>query len=98
MFILETKIYAKQQQYACMDEAIRKAQYTSVKCSDCGALVTKTLSTRTHKCKCGCVLDRNDNVAKNILSIGLSTVGHKETKAWGDETSILEGASYEVSS
>ena len=64
-------------------------QYTSVNCSGCGAKVTKTLSTRTHKCKCGCVLDRDENAARNILSLGLSTVGHTGSKAWGDETSIL---------
>ena len=67
------------------------AQYTSVNCSSCGKKVTKTLSTRTHKCKCGCVLDRDENAARNILSVGLSTVGHTGTKAWGDETSILAG-------
>ncbi len=66
-------------------------QYTSVNCSDCGFKVTKTLSTRTHKCKCGCVLDRDENAARNILSIGLSTVGHTGTKAWGDEASVLAG-------
>lgn len=65
------------------------AQYTSAKCSDCGREVTKTLSTRTHKCKCGCILGRDENAARNILSIGLSTVGHTGSKAWGDETSIL---------
>ncbi len=68
-------------------------QYTSVNCSECGAKVTKTLSTRTHKCKCGCILDRDENAARNILSIGLSTVGHTGSKAWGDETSILAGES-----
>ena len=66
-------------------------QYTSINCSECGAKVTKTLSTRTHKCKCGCILDRDENAAKNILSIGLSTVGHTGFQAWGDETSILAG-------
>ncbi len=66
-------------------------QYTSVNCSNCGAKVTKTLSTRTHQCKCGCVLDRDENAARNILSMGLSTVGHTGTKAWGDETAILAG-------
>ncbi len=63
-------------------------QYTSVNCSGCGAKVTKTLSTRTHKCKC-CVLGRDENAARNILSLGLSTVGHTGSQAWGDETSIL---------
>ena len=67
------------------------SQYTSVNCSECGAKVTKTLSTRTHKCKCGCVLDRDENAARNILSIGLSTAGHVGSKAWGDETAILAG-------
>ncbi|HEY9768380.1 MAG TPA: zinc ribbon domain-containing protein [Coleofasciculaceae cyanobacterium] len=44
-------------------------QYTSVNCSECGTKVTKTLSTRTHKCKCSCNLRRDHNVARNILSI-----------------------------
>jgi putative transposase len=35
--------------------------YTSVDCSKCGRQVKKTLSTRTHKCVCGCVLDRDHN-------------------------------------
>ena len=63
-------------------------QYTSINCSDCGAKVKKALSTRTHKCKCGCILGRDENAARNILSLGLSTVGHTGSKAWGDETSI----------
>ena len=58
-------------------------QYTSVNCSECGRKVTKTLSTRTHKCKCGCVLDRDENAARNILSIGLSTVGHTGSQGHG---------------
>ena len=66
-------------------------QYTSVNCSECGAKVTKTLSTRTHQCKCGCILDRDENAARNILSIRLSTLGHTGFQAWGDETSILAG-------
>ena len=64
-------------------------QYTSVNCSKCEAKVTKTLSTRTHKCKCGCILGRDENAARNILSIGLSTVGHTGSKAWGEGTAIL---------
>jgi len=50
--------------------------YTSQECSSCGAIVKKTLSTRTHVCKCGCVMDRDFNAARNILSRGLGTVGH----------------------
>ena len=51
-------------------------QYTSVNCSECGSYVTKALSTRTHRCKCGCNLGRDENAARNILALGLRTVGH----------------------
>jgi putative transposase len=56
-------------------------QYTSSECSSCGEIVKKTLSTRTHVCKCGCVMDRDENAARNILSRGLGTVGHTGTFA-----------------
>ena len=68
--------------------------YTSQECSDCGAIVKKSLSTRTHVCECGCVLDRDENAAINILRRGLRTAGHAGTwlldsqNAFGDETSI----------
>jgi putative transposase len=62
-------------------------QYTSINCFSCGAKVKKALSTRTHKCKCGCILDRDENAAKNILSLGLNTAG-RAVSAWGDTTSI----------
>lgn len=60
--------------------------YTSATCSDCGTIVKKSLSTRTHRCKCGCVLDRDHNAAINILNKGLlkSTVGHTETSTLGE--------------
>ncbi|MBO1047690.1 MAG: transposase [Dolichospermum sp. DEX182a] len=72
-------------------------QYTSVVCSSCGEVVKKTLSTRTHVCQCGCVMDRDENAARNILSRGLSTVGHTGTfmldmsNALGDESSTQAG-------
>jgi putative transposase len=44
--------------------------YTSQACSNCGEIVKKSLSTRTHVCKCGCVLDRDENAAINILNKG----------------------------
>ncbi|MEM9090116.1 MAG: transposase [Cyanobacteria bacterium P01_F01_bin.53] len=50
--------------------------YTSQECSVCGTIVKKSLSTRTHTCKCGCQLDRDHNAAINILNKGLATVGH----------------------
>lgn len=58
--------------------------YTSQDCSECGNRVKKSLSTRTHVCQCGCVLDRDENAARNILMKGLRTVGHTGSKAWGD--------------
>lgn len=61
--------------------------FISVNCSACGAKVKKALSTRTHRCKCGCVLDRDQNAARNILSLGLNTAG-RAVSAWGDKTSI----------
>ncbi len=64
-------------------------QYTSQQCSNCGETVKKSLSTRTHQCKCGCVLDRDENAALNILKKGLSTVGHTGSKAWGESATTL---------
>lgn len=63
-------------------------QYTSQACSECGCKVEKTLSTRTHECPhCGYVADRDENAARNILTLGISTVGHTGTHAWGDSAS-----------
>ena len=61
-------------------------QYTSQNCSNCGEVVKKSLSQRTHRCQhCGVVLDRDKNAAINILELGLRTVGHTETlNASGD--------------
>jgi putative transposase len=61
-------------------------QYTSQNCSNCGEVVKKSLSTRTHKChQCGFVLDRDWNAAINILELGLRTAGHAGTlNASGD--------------
>ena len=73
-------------------------QFTSVECSSCGELVKKTLSTRTHICKCGLLMDRDENAARIILSRGLGTVGHTGTfmldmsNALGESTSTLVGA------
>jgi putative transposase len=41
--------------------------YTSQECSQCKAVVKKSLSTRTHICSCGWVLQRDWNAAINIL-------------------------------
>jgi len=72
--------------------------YTSQECSSCGTIVKKSLSMRTHVCRCGCILDRDHNAARNILSQGLGTVGHTGTfmldmsNALGESTSTLIGA------
>jgi len=43
-------------------------RYTSQKCHQCGEIVQKSLSVRTHICPfCGFVADRDVNAAKNIL-------------------------------
>ncbi|VUT25423.1 MAG: putative transposase [Candidatus Methanolliviera sp. GoM_oil] len=45
---------------------------TSLECSNCGKIVKKPLSQRTHKCPfCGLVMDRDKNAAINILNRGL---------------------------
>ena len=65
-------------------------QYTSQNCSACGNTVKKSLSVRTHACRCGTVLDRDHNAALNILAkalrqagIDLNTAGHAGINAWG---------------
>jgi putative transposase len=71
---------------------------TSQECSSCGTVVKKSLSTRTHACRCGCVLDRDHNAALNILQRAIGTVGHTGTygldslNASGEMTSTLVGA------
>jgi putative transposase len=57
--------------------------YTSQECSSCGVVVKKSLSTRTHICRCGCQLDRDHNAGINILNSGLRA------------TQALEGTSRE---
>jgi putative transposase len=47
--------------------------------------VHKSLSTRTHVCpKCGYIEDRDINAAKNILQLGLTTVGHTGSHTLGE--------------
>src|SRR4028118_740613 len=65
-------------------------EYTSFDCSACGNTIKKTLSTLTHICGCGEILDRDHNAGRNILAkglkqagINLNTVGHTEINAWG---------------
>jgi putative transposase len=63
--------------------------YTSPDCSAYGNTGKKMLSTRTHSCGCGAVLDPDHNALLNILAglkqagITLNTVRHTEINAWG---------------
>ena len=72
-------------------------QYTTQECSKCGEIVKKTLSTRTHVCKCGCVINRDFNAARNILRRGWGTARHVGTfglepsNALGELTSTVVG-------
>jgi putative transposase len=68
------------------------AHYTSQICSNCGAIVKKSLSTRTHVCECGYSEDRDVNAAIVILQRGLNTLGHSGIYAWGETPSWAGGA------
>ena len=48
---------------------------TSQICSNCGAMVKKSLSVRVHKCPCGLEIDRDINAAINILRAGTAPGG-----------------------
>jgi putative transposase len=66
-------------------------QYTSQKCSQCQVVVKKSLSTRTHVCQCGLILQRDWNAAINILQLAKSTVGQTGSNAKGVGISTLLG-------
>ncbi|MHC5674557.1 RNA-guided endonuclease InsQ/TnpB family protein, partial [Nostoc sp.] len=63
--------------------------YTSQKCSSCGVIVKRSLSTRTHKCVCGCELHRDLNAAVNILNLAKARDGQPQSNANGLVTSTL---------
>jgi putative transposase len=66
--------------------------YTSQKCSNCGVIVKKSLSTRTHTCSCGCNLHRDENAAINILNLARQARGgHPRSNATGLVASTLLG-------
>jgi putative transposase len=69
------------------------AHHTSQIYSNCGAVVKKSLSTRTHVCECGYNEDRDVNAAINILQRGLNTLGHSGIYAWRETPSWAIGAS-----
>lgn len=67
--------------------------FTSQDCYQCGNRIKKSLSTRTHVCLCGLILDRDTLAGRNILNRGLHTLGRREFKAYGEKTSILSNTS-----
>jgi putative transposase len=68
-------------------------QYTSQECSQCKVIVKKSLSTRTHVCSCGLILQRDWNAAINILLKAKSRDGQSQRNATGVGASTLLGAS-----
>lgn len=69
--------FLRQLGYKAEDAGIRVVNVppggTSQACSNCGVDVPKQLSERTHDChRCGLLLDRDVNAARNILRLGLS--------------------------
>jgi putative transposase len=64
-------------------------RFTSQKCHQCGEIVQKSLSVRTHICPfCGSVADRDVNAAKNILG---------KARAWPSGT-VSDGSPVELRS
>lgn len=66
-------------------------QYTSEECSQCKVIVKKSLSTRTHVCSCGLILQRDWNAAINILHKAKSRNGQSRSNAKGVGASTLLG-------
>ena len=55
---------------------------TSQRCSQCEAVVKKSLSIRVHQCPhCGLEIDRDLNAAHNILRLGLQSLGRLPQEA-----------------
>ncbi len=64
---------------------------TSQNCSGCGELVKKDLSVRVHHCtSCGLTLDRDENAAINILTLGLKSLGNQSLEATSKLCLVVE--------
>jgi putative transposase len=59
---------------------------TSIRCSQCGANVPKTLAVRQHVCVCGASLDRDHNAALNIKGLGMSLAGLVPSECYASST------------
>jgi putative transposase len=58
-------------EYAGRSVVLVNPRNTSKRCSRCGQIIEKDLSTRIHSCTCGLILDRDHNAAINILALGM---------------------------
>lgn len=72
--------FAKQLMYKAVEAGRQLVKvnpaYTSQDCSQCGYRVEKKLSDRMHHCpNCELLLDRDINAARNILRLGLQSLG-----------------------
>jgi putative transposase len=67
---------------------------TSQTCPDCGAVVRKTLSERTHSCSCGLVCDRDVAAARVILARAVAESA--ATRPWRDPASDIALALHQV--
>ena len=55
----------------------------------CGGRAQKSLSIRTHVClTCGCVLDRDENTARNILRQGQKATARQQNRTSRRDTAI----------
>jgi putative transposase len=60
-------------------------RFTSQKCFNCGEIVQKSLSVRTHICPfCGFIADRDINAARNILVLGQGMALRRQRTPMGD--------------
>lgn len=66
--------------------------FTSQRCSNCGEIVQKSLSIRTHLCgSCGYVEDRDINAAKTFSRPGHGLRGHRVVHD-GKEEGVTAGS------
>jgi putative transposase len=62
-------------------EAPTRTLKPSQRCSDCGIVVKKALSTRQHICPCGCRLSRDENASRVILTWALDYLGREPAES-----------------
>ena len=71
MFELRRQLEYKANWYGKKVQVIDRWFPSSKTCSSCGQIHSMPLSKRTMECDCGNTLDRDENAARNILSLGM---------------------------